>query len=154
MNRLQDWMLYSAILFLHFQLLHAISCPVGWHYFDGSCFFVEFNDKTCLKAQQDCSKHGAHLAKLNSQKRIDYFKAKNVRYIWIGLHKHVSTNTWRWHNENTAATFTRWDVADEQPDNREDVCINARYLDKWHDQNGEHKSNSVCEKPVCKCRRK
>ncbi|XP_054974420.1 early activation antigen CD69 [Sorex araneus] len=77
---------------------HASSCSDDWIGYQRKCYFISTEKKNWTSAQNECSKHGATLAYVDSEKDMMFL----MRYVsrtkhWIGLKKE-GNQTWRWAN--------------------------------------------------------
>ncbi|XP_063419943.1 perlucin-like isoform X1 [Mytilus trossulus] len=150
---------YSGIVFLcHilvvfklFATIHS-QCPVGWHHFDKSCYFLSDNKYNWILAEDSCRAHNARLAEIESKEQSDYlikaFKdfGKHHSY-WIGGRDDVIEGTWQWASSNIVFNFTAW--ASGKPNNyhgHED-CLQMDYDHnwEWNDQPCLETEYFVCE---------
>ncbi|KAK2494466.1 hypothetical protein MC885_005257 [Smutsia gigantea] len=84
---------------------YASSCSDDWIGYQKKCYFISSVMKNWTLAQNFCSKHGATLALIDSEKDMTFLK----RYVgraghWIGL-KNEAGQTWKWSN---GKEFNNW----------------------------------------------
>lgn len=84
---------------------HASSCSDDWIGYQRKCYFISSEKRNWTTAHNECYKHGATLAYIDSEKDMMFLK----RYVgrtkhWIGL-KNEGNQTWRWSN---GREFDNW----------------------------------------------
>ncbi|XP_068672430.1 perlucin-like protein [Montipora foliosa] len=86
------------------------SCPEGWVFFDGFCYYARDTVKTFQEAQDYCSEMNADLAKITSQQENDFVLALARRdapaaeQVWIGLFWHKTGGDFWW-SDKTGGDF-------------------------------------------------
>ncbi|XP_003410864.1 early activation antigen CD69 [Loxodonta africana] len=84
---------------------HVSPCPDDWIGYQRKCYFISTMTSSWTSAQSFCSKHGATLALIDSEKEMVFLK----RYVgrtehWIGL-KNETGHTRKWSN---GEEFNNW----------------------------------------------
>ena len=76
-------------VFLHVSVTGG-SCPVGWDYYNGNCFYVSTSAATQPEARKRCLKMDADLASISSQDEMDFVESISYEIctfiLVIGLH--------------------------------------------------------------------
>ena len=88
---------------------------------DGSTFFLFKTSVVATEAAAACSKHGARLASLNTEKKIDFVTSKillNHESAWIGASCQdchmVNTEKWFWVNGDQLVIHNKmWKIFEE-----------------------------------------
>ncbi|XP_055974114.1 early activation antigen CD69 [Sorex fumeus] len=110
---------------------HASSCSDDWIGYQRKCYFISMDKKNWTSAQNECSKHGATLAYIESEKEMIFLKRLgSMSKYWIGLKKE-GDKTWRWTN---GREFDNWFSL-----SRSENCV---FL------NSTQVSSTVCEKSL------
>jgi len=51
------------------------SCPAGWNYYNGNCFYVSTTEVTQPVAHSECQAMGADLASISNQAEMDFVES-------------------------------------------------------------------------------
>ncbi|KAI5164910.1 Early Activation Antigen Cd69 [Manis pentadactyla] len=86
-------------------IIALVALSDDWIGYQKKCYFISSVMKNWTLAQNFCSKHGATLALIDSEKDLTFLK----RYVgraghWIGL-KNEAGQTWKWSN---GKEFNNW----------------------------------------------
>ncbi|XP_059145535.1 versican core protein-like [Physella acuta] len=119
-------------------------CPgLDWLKYGGKCYNLQTSNKTWQEAQTFCSNFNANLVSLTSKDEIDFLNKQGIKYVWIGLHKSGTNDTWKWVDKSDV-NLKLWDVG--QPGSIGEDCGVAYSFDKWHDYPCFHRKSFVCKK--------
>lgn len=98
-------------------------CPLGWIFFNSSCYFFSFTEsttgkKTWYKSREDCIKREADLVVIDNQQEQEFIShtIDNMRSgrdvwasgFWIGLTDMEEEGTWMWLNNVTEVEQRYW----------------------------------------------
>jgi len=61
-------------VFLHVSIAGG-SCPVGWAYYNGNCFYVSTSAATQPQARKRCRDMDADLASISNQDEMDFVES-------------------------------------------------------------------------------
>ncbi|XP_059178370.1 C-type lectin-like isoform X2 [Physella acuta] len=120
-------------------------CPSKkWVFFNGICYKVSKEERTWPDAKSVCEELDGNLMQFFNEGVVKKIPIKNIKHVWIGLHKpDPKKNEWSW-SDGSEATFFKWDVG--QPQNEGESCAAALTLGKWHDYPCSAKFKFVCQK--------
>ncbi|XP_045410318.1 early activation antigen CD69-like isoform X1 [Lemur catta] len=120
---------------------HVSSCSDDWIGYQKKCYLFSTVTKSWTSAQDACSKHGATLAVIDSEKDMIFLK----RHVggtehWIGL-KNEADQTWKW---SDGKEFNNWFNLTESG--------NCAFLKSTEVSNRECEKNLpwICSKPCQK----
>ncbi|XP_075409471.1 early activation antigen CD69 [Tenrec ecaudatus] len=76
----------------------ASPCSAGWIGYQRKCYHISTKTSNWTSAQDYCSKHGATLALLDSEKEMTFLKQHmSALGHWIGMNNETD-QTWKWSN--------------------------------------------------------
>ncbi|XP_077323202.1 uncharacterized protein LOC143956906 isoform X2 [Lithobates pipiens] len=114
-------------------------CPASWKQIDETCYYFSSESDTRIKADGDCQKKNATLAKIQeSDFTLQAKMLKDKQSFWIGLRKHEGS--WMWPDESVQEDFklTRGLCAKASPALESLSCGSSL---PW-----------ICQKKAMKCR--
>ncbi|XP_077715695.1 C-type lectin domain family 4 member G-like isoform X2 [Canis aureus] len=107
-------------------------CPLGWKFFQGSCYFFSLDNLTWTQANDSCVQKQAHLVIINSRTEQDFLTSTGQVTSWIGLFKEGQKGNHRWMDGSTP-TYINWD-SKELPDNvTAPACMMMYNYGHWRD---------------------
>ncbi|XP_029361693.1 C-type lectin domain family 4 member M-like [Echeneis naucrates] len=133
------------------ETIQAKKCPVGWHRFEYSCYFVSVSKKTWSKSREFCQNVGADLAIIKSLDEMTFITGlfKSDKELWIGLTDGVQEGKWKW-VDGTPLTTAYWGKG--QPNShsgRNQDCVEVWHRvsgrGDWNDENCDTDQNWICE---------
>ncbi|XP_076027219.1 uncharacterized protein LOC143016665 [Genypterus blacodes] len=130
-----------------FQECCLLGCPLGWHKFQSSCYYVSKSKKNWKESRQECLRSGANLVIINSRAEQAFLKGLHDLF-WIGLSDLDNEGQWRW-VDGTGLTDGIW--APEEPNDEyggEDCVELLQKFNAWNDASCSAMKHSVCEKLV------
>ncbi|XP_078701809.1 uncharacterized protein LOC144927891 isoform X2 [Branchiostoma floridae x Branchiostoma belcheri] len=91
------------------------TCKIGWREYNDNCYKLGETKLSWFKAREECNKHGANLASIQSREEnnfLKYFVKKVLRprpsrsscQVWIGLR---NERGWHWAH-GARLTYTNW----------------------------------------------
>ena len=116
------------------------SCPEGWVFFDGFCYYARDTIKTWQEARDYCSEMNADLAKITSQQENDFVlalarrDAPGVEQVWIGLLWH-SRGADFWWSDLSVPVYRNW--APHEPNGHSNEPCGMMFTGKITDQRPE-----------------
>uniref|UniRef100_A0A8C5P2M6 CD69 antigen n=1 Tax=Jaculus jaculus TaxID=51337 RepID=A0A8C5P2M6_JACJA len=88
--------------------VHASSCSDDWVAHRRKCYLFSTTTNSWTLAQNSCSKHGATLAVIDSEKDMIFLKRYAGRSDhWIGL-QNAAGRMWKWSNGKEYHTWLNW----------------------------------------------
>ncbi|XP_073714669.1 C-type lectin domain family 4 member E-like [Misgurnus anguillicaudatus] len=76
------------------------SCPVAWHYFNGSCYFISNNSQSWPESQAYCKVKGGHLAIILTADEQTFIwnllPRGHWNAFWFGITDEETEGDWRW----------------------------------------------------------
>ena len=81
---------------------------IDWHYYDGKCYGLRYNQDSWEGSQGFCASMGGHLTKMESQEEMEFLRSKWGGYnFWLGARDVVTEGSWVWH-DGSPLTWTYW----------------------------------------------
>ncbi|XP_065142467.1 CD209 antigen-like protein C isoform X2 [Paramisgurnus dabryanus] len=131
-------------------------CPVDWHYFEGSCYFISDDITSWPRSQAYCKQRGGDLAiVLTAEEQTfiwDLLPRGHWNAYWIGITDEETEDEWRW-VDGTKLVGGFWE--DGEPNNHiNEDCGNmvktmvlSRVATKsWYDAPCHMSRPFICEK--------
>ncbi|KAK7093112.1 lactose-binding lectin l-2-like [Littorina saxatilis] len=133
------------------------SCPAGWEHHDESCYEFVTKEQTWINAEVDCIRHGARLAKIQSDDENEFLReylSNNSRQyngydMWLGAKKR-SDGGWGWGDGSTLADDDYDDWQTGNPDNPDlGVCLEfeSGFNNHWNDDFCDELNYYICQRP-------
>ncbi|XP_065142394.1 C-type lectin domain family 10 member A-like isoform X1 [Paramisgurnus dabryanus] len=132
------------------------SCPVDWHYFEGSCYYISEDSERWPESQAYCKLQGGHLAIVTTADEQTFIwnllPRGHWNAFWIGLTDEETEDEWRW-VDGTKLVGGFWE--DGEPNNHinEDCgnMVKTTVLDRvaaksWYDAPCHMSRRFICEK--------
>ncbi|XP_065142433.1 C-type lectin domain family 4 member D-like [Paramisgurnus dabryanus] len=131
-------------------------CPVDWHYFEGSCYYISEDSESWPESQAYCKLQGGHLAIVTTADEQTFIWDLLPRGFWnaywIGITDEETEDDWRW-VDGTKLVGGFWEEGEPNNDINED-CVNmvkttvlSRVATKsWYDAPCDMSRPFICEK--------
>ncbi|OCT90934.1 asialoglycoprotein receptor 1-like [Xenopus laevis] len=128
-------------------------CPVDWHRFTLSCYYVSKSGYPWEEAKTRCEGFNSHMVVINNEDEQNYvFGIAKTQFTWIGLTD--SDGEWKWSDGTPYNTSPKFWIPD-QPDNHfghglgggED-CAHLHYNGRWNDDHCSRRYRFICEKAI------
>ncbi|KAJ4927768.1 hypothetical protein JOQ06_015570 [Pogonophryne albipinna] len=75
-------------------------CPVDWHLFNSSCYFISRNTRDWPESQSFCQSKGAHLAIIHTAEEQTFLwnllPRGHWNAFWFGISDEHTEDTWKW----------------------------------------------------------
>lgn len=125
-------LLWSLIMDMCFSSLYVQgnSCPNGWTFFEGSCYFFSNQTATWVNARERCKEIGGDLVNVSSDSQNAFVSSHYSSLsclsegAWIGLHRNPrNTSRWVWLDELDAEpVYTKWHRKEPMNDRLDKNC--------------------------------
>ena len=120
------------------------SCPVGWEYFDGSCYKVSPSNLSVSAAREACVSETADLVKIASEEENAFVRSllKGDAWIdaWIGLEREPNDELYYW-RDGMKVSYEKWNNGSSSGD-----CVVMESSGNWSKTScSSYTSRYVCE---------
>ncbi|XP_039977593.1 CD209 antigen-like protein 2 [Xiphias gladius] len=135
-----------------------IVCPMDWHLFNNSCYFISRVSRDWPESQSFCQSKGAHLAIIHTaeeQKFLwDLLPRGHWNAYWFGITDEHTEDRWKW-VDGTPLVGGFWEVG--EPNNHIDedcgYIVKTRVLERvairsWYDAPCTMSWPYICEKEM------
>ncbi|KAG8574061.1 hypothetical protein GDO81_009021 [Engystomops pustulosus] len=126
------------------------SCEVGWHLFNGNCYFFSDIKSNWYKARTMCVHRSADLVVINNENEQKFIAGvTGSKLYWIGLSDTEDEGKWTWvDGKEYESAYKSWMPGEPNSAGDED-CAQVWKEGKWNDKVC-HDTNpfSICEKKL------
>lgn len=113
------------------------SCPVGWEYFDGSCYKVSHSNLSASAAREACVSETADLVKITSEEENAFVRSLLKGDAWIGLKR---DGLYYW-TDGMNVSYEKWNNGSSSGD-----CVVMESSGNWSKTScSSYTSRYVCE---------
>ena len=115
-------------------------CPVGWEYFDGSCYKVSPSNLSASAAREACVSETADLVKITSDEENAFVRSLLIGDVWIGLELELSDGLYYW-KDGMKVSYEKWNNGSSSGD-----CVVMESSGNWSKTScSSNTSRYVCE---------
>ncbi|XP_068431961.1 CD209 antigen-like protein 2 isoform X2 [Clinocottus analis] len=133
-------------------------CPVDWHLFNSSCYFVSRTTRDWPESQSFCQSQGAHLAIIHTAEEQTFLWNLLPRghwaAFWFGISDEHTEDQWKW-VDGTPLVGGFWEVGEPNNHINEDCgyIVKTRVLERvavrsWYDAPCSMYWPFICEKEM------
>ena len=101
------------------------SCPVGWEYFDGSCYKVSPSNLSASAAREACVSETADLVKITSEEENAFVRSLLKGDFWIGLKRKPNDELYYW-RDGMKVSYEKWNNGSSSGD-----CVVMESSGNW-----------------------
>ncbi|KAM7373656.1 hypothetical protein PAMP_008492 [Pampus punctatissimus] len=133
-------------------------CPMNWHHFNNSCYFISQSSKSWYNSQSICVSQGAHLAIIHTAEEQTFLWDRLPRghwnAYWFGISDEHTEDEWKW-VDGTRLVGGFWEAG--EPNNHIDedcgYIVKTRVLTRvairsWYDAPCSMSWPFICEKKL------
>uniref|UniRef100_A0A3Q3VI36 C-type lectin domain-containing protein n=1 Tax=Mola mola TaxID=94237 RepID=A0A3Q3VI36_MOLML len=135
-----------------------IVCPVDWHLFKNSCYFISKFLKDWSESQSYCQSQGGHLAIISTAEEQtflwNFLPRGHWNTFWIGITDEQTEDQWKW-VDGTPVVGGFWEVGEPNNHINEDCgfIVKTRVLKRvairsWYDAPCFMSCRFICEKEM------
>ncbi|XP_025098998.1 low affinity immunoglobulin epsilon Fc receptor-like isoform X3 [Pomacea canaliculata] len=88
------------------------TCPTGWQEFDNSCYVFLNETISCLSAVAFCSKEGAELVEITSEKENNFvvklLTTKDGLSAWLGVNDIIQDGQWVYFSSQSPLSYNNF----------------------------------------------
>ncbi|KAM7384822.1 hypothetical protein PAMA_011940 [Pampus argenteus] len=133
-------------------------CPMNWHQFNNSCYFISQRSKDWNRSQSYCRSQGAHLAIIHTAEEQTFLWDRLPRghwnSYWFGISDEHTEDVWKW-VDGTLLVGGFWEVGEPNNHINEDcgyivktTVLTRVAIRSWYDAPCSMSLPFICEKEL------
>lgn len=129
------------------------ACPQGWTGYRFSCYLVVNRlTRQWNQARQVCQEHGGDLVEIGSSEENHFVyslaraKASDKRFMWIGLLRGSSDETFTWINDHSPLMYSNWALG--EPNNAYGRGENCGHMYIYSRDKAKQWNDELCVNPT------